>query len=205
MKRNSRVIRYDFQYLLILFFILTIPGPAWAHTAKGLVGGFISGFTHPLFGLDHVVAMVAVGLWGGQLGKPAIWVLPVAFPVVMALGGSLGIRGIELPAVEIAIAVSGIVLGGMIAFAVRPPLAVAAVLVGFFAVFHGYAHGVELPQAANAQSYGIGFVIATGLLHLCGIVIGLLIKWKPAGPYLVRAGGGIISAVGLFFLMPHLG
>lgn len=173
---------------------------AFAHSgAEGINGGFASGFTHPLFGWDHVVAMVAVGLWGAFLGRPAIWLLPVVFPVVMALGGALGVYGVEIPAVEIGIALSGIVLGLMVAFKVKPPIVVAAIIVGVFAVFHGHAHGTELPHSANAIAYSIGFVIATGLLHLAGILFGFVTQW-PHGEKVVRGAGGIIALVGAWFL-----
>lgn len=180
-------------------FLLASAAPVFAHSEGGLGGGFISGFTHPLLGWDHVVAMVAVGLWGAFLEKPAIWILPVVFPLVMALGGSLGVVGVPLPAVEAGIAASAIVLGAMIAFALKPPLPVAALIVGAFAVFHGHAHGTELPEAANAIAYCIGFVIATGLLHLGGIAFGLLVRW-PQGRIAVRAAGGVIALVGVAYL-----
>ena len=153
-----------------------------------------------MFGLDHVVAMVAVGLWGAFLGAPAIVVLPIVFPLVMAAGGVLGILGVPLPGVEIGIAASAIVLGLMVVFAVRPPLWTAAVLVGAFAIFHGHAHGAELPPGADALAYSAGFVVATGLLHLAGIALGLLTRW-PAGTVAVRAAGGLIAGVGAFFLV----
>jgi hydrogenase/urease accessory protein HupE len=125
------------QVALGLLCFLALPLTAGAHSADGVAGGFASGFTHPLTGLDHIVAMVAVGLWGAFLGRQAMWTLPVVFPVVMALGGALGVLGVPLPGVETGIAASGVILGAMVAFAARPPLWVAAVLVGFFAVFHG--------------------------------------------------------------------
>ena len=152
-----------------------------------------------MFGPDHVVAMVAVGLWGAFLGAPAIWLLPIVFPLVMAFGGVLGILGVPLPAVETGIASSAIVLGLMVALAARPPLWVAAVLVGAFAIFHGYAHGKELPDGANAVAFSAGFVIATGLLHLTGIAFGLLARW-PAGRLAVRGAGGVIALVGVAYL-----
>jgi len=186
----------------IALFLLAIgTSPVWAHAGAGdAAGGFIAGFLHPLLGWDHVVAMVAVGLWGAFLGLPAIWVLPVVFPLVMALGGVLGLLGVPLPGVEIGIAGSAIVLGAMVAFAARPPLAVAAVIVGAFAIFHGHAHGTELPEAANPLVFSLGFVIATGLLHVCGIGFGLLVRW-PAGRVAVRASGVFIAGVGLAFLV----
>ena len=175
-----------------------LSAPAFAHTGES-GGGFISGLAHPIFGPDHVVAMVAVGLWGAFLGVPAIWLLPVVFPLVMALGGVLGIVGVPMIAVETGIATSAIVLGLMVALAARPPLWAAAVLVGAFAIFHGYAHGNQLPDGANAVAFSAGFVIATGLLHLCGIAFGLLTRW-PAGRYAVRGAGGVIALVGVAYL-----
>ena len=175
---------------------------AHAHTEAGAVGGFISGFLHPVSGWDHVAAMVAVGIWGAFLGAPAMWLLPVIFPLVMAVGGALGVLGVPVAGVEIGIALSGVVLGAMIVFAVRPPLWIASVLVAVFAVFHGYAHGAELPQAANAVTYALGFVIATGLLHLGGIALGWLIRWD-WGRLAVRATGGLIAATGFVFLLGH--
>jgi urease accessory protein len=181
-------------------FLLVVPtcSPAFAHTGSGS-GGFVGGFLHPVFGPDHVVAMVAVGLWGAFLGPPAIWLLPIVFPLVMAGGGVLGIVGVPLPGVEIGIAISAIVLGLMVALAARPPLWVAAVLVGAFAIFHGHAHGGELPPGTDAVAFSVGFVVATGLLHLTGIAFGLLARW-PAGRLTVRAAGGAIALAGAAFL-----
>lgn len=173
--------------------------PALAHTGEGYGGGFIAGFTHPILGWDHVAAMVAVGLWGAFLGAPAIWILPVVFPLVMALGAAAGIAGLPLPAVETGIALSAVVLGLMIVLAARPPLWIAAVIVGAFAIFHGYAHGTELPSTVNAFAYAVGFVVSTGILHLIGIAFGLLVKW-PAGRMVVRGAGGLISLAGVAFL-----
>jgi urease accessory protein len=173
--------------------------PAFAHVGDGLTGGFLGGFEHPLFGPDHVVAMVAVGLWGAFLGPPAIWLLPVVFPLVMAFGGALGIVGVPVPGIEIGIALSAIVLGLMVALAARPPLWIAAVIVGAFAIFHGHAHGAELPPGTDAVAYSVGFVVATGMLHLCGIAFGLLTRW-PVGRMAVRATGGAIAVAGAVFL-----
>jgi urease accessory protein len=180
----------------ILLGIATLP--ALAHSGSP-AGGFLGGFAHPLFGPDHVVAMVAVGLWGAFLGVPAIWLLPIVFPLVMAAGGALGMLGVALPAVETGIAASAVVLGMMVALAAKPPLWVAAVLVGIFAIFHGHAHGTELPAGADAVAYSLGFVIATGLLHLAGIAFGTLAHW-PSGRFAVRAAGGAIALAGLAFL-----
>ncbi|MBK8175660.1 MAG: HupE/UreJ family protein [Rhodospirillales bacterium] len=184
--------------------VLLAAQPAFAHQQAGVAGGFVSGFSHPLFGPDHLVAMVAVGLWGAQLGRPGIWVLPITFPLVMAVGGLLGVTGVPLPAVEIVIALSAIVLGLVVALRVRAPFWIAAILAGIFAIFHGYAHGQELPAAANPVAYGVGFVLATGLLHLLGIAIGTLIAW-PMGERLVRACGLVIAIVGSYFLYATFG
>ncbi len=189
--------------LLLLALLVCAPAMAQAHSETGEINGFSSGFLHPLTGLDHIVAMVAVGLWGAYLGAPAMWLLPVIFPVVMAFGGALGILGVPLPGVEFCIALSGILLGLMVLCAAKPPLWVAGVLVGFFAIFHGHAHGSELPHAANALAYAIGFVVATGLLHLSGIALGLLTRW-PWGKLVVRGAGGVICAIGFGFLFHFL-
>jgi len=174
--------------------------PALAHSDAGMTGGLISGFLHPLTGADHVAAMVAVGIWGAFLGAPAIWLLPIVFPLVMTIGGALGVMGVPLPGVEIGIAGSAIILGLAVLLAARPPLWVAAVVVGVFAIFHGHAHGTELPEAADPIAYAVGFVVATGLLHLAGIAIGLLVRW-PAGVKAVRATGGAIAVAGVAFLL----
>jgi urease accessory protein len=175
-----------------------VTSPALAHSAS-VAGGFFGGIAHPLFGADHVAAMVAVGLWGAFLGTPAIVILPVVFPLVMAAGGVLAILGVPLPGVEFGIAVSAVLLGMMVALAARPPLWVAAAMVGVFAIFHGHAHGAELPPGADALAYSAGFVVATGGLHLAGIAFGVLARW-PGGRIAVRAAGGLIAIAGLMFL-----
>jgi urease accessory protein len=184
--------------------MLIVAGNAHAHAEVGVAGGLVSGFLHPVFGPDHLVAMVAVGLWGAQLGSPAIWLLPITFPVVMAMGALLGLAGLPLPGIEIGVSGSALVLGAMVALALRPPFWVAAILVGIFAVFHGYAHGAELPEAVNPLAYGVGFVVATGLLHLCGILLGLLVRW-PTGAWVVRFSGAGIASLGVYFLGLNLG
>jgi urease accessory protein len=178
--------------------ILLAATPAFAHTG-GSLGGFASGLAHPVTGLDHVVAMIAVGLWGGILGAPALWLLPIVFPLVMALGGAAGVAGLPLPGIEAGIALSGVVLGLMVLMAARPPLWLAAVLVGLFAVFHGHAHGAELPASADPAIYAVGFVVATGLLHLAGIALGRLDKWS-VGRVAVRCAGAAIAVAGGAFL-----
>ena len=183
----------------MVLFALLLDSPVWAHSGDGLTGGFLSGLTHPIFGWDHVVAMIAVGLWGAILGNPAIWLLPIVFPLVMAIGAALGILGIPIPFVETGIALSGVVLGILVAMFLRAPMAIAAILVGLFAIFHGVAHGTELPDAANPVAYGVGFVIATGLLHAAGILFGSLIG-SDLGKMIVRAVGVVIALVGASFL-----
>lgn len=188
------------KQLSILFVLfLGISSSAFAHSEAGASSGFISGLMHPIGGLDHVAAMVAVGLWGAFLGRPAIWLLPVVFPLVMAFGGVLGLMNFPIPAVETGIAASAIVLGLVVLFAIRAPLWIAAVLVAFFAIFHGYAHGQELPTSANPLAYSIGFVISTGVLHMAGIALGMLTK-LPKGDWIIRAAGGVIAAGGVGFL-----
>lgn len=190
---------FQIKYLWVILLSLVVPETVLAHTGEGIAGGLMSGFVHPLAGLDHVAAMVAVGILGAFLGRPAIWVLPVVFPLVMAFGGVLGLLGIPIPYIEVGIAASSLVLGSMILFELKPPLWITAVIVAAFAIFHGHAHGTELPKAANALAYSAGFVVSTGLLHLAGIGFGELIRW-PTGKIIARAAGGIIALVGIGFL-----
>jgi urease accessory protein len=187
------------RWIAVLVPILFWAQVAVAHPQIGEAKGFLTGFKHPISGLDHVLAMVAVGLWGAQLGSPAIWVLPVAFPMVMAFGGMLGLMGVPLPGVEYGIAASAILLGAAVLFEVRPPPAIAAALVGIFAIFHGHAHGTELPPGQSGQLYSIGFVIATGCLHAIGITIGAANRWT-WGQRLLRFAGAIVAVGGMFFM-----
>jgi urease accessory protein len=175
------------------------PASAYAHIQQGEAAGFLTGFLHPISGLDHVLAMVAVGLWGAQLGAPAIWVLPVAFPLVMAMGGMLGLIGVPIPGIEYGIAASAILLGAAVLFELRASLVVTALLVGVFAIFHGHAHGTELPPGQSALLYSMGFVIATGCLHALGIGMGTLHRWY-WGQALLRVAGGMVALGGVFFL-----
>jgi urease accessory protein len=179
--------------------LLLSPTRALAHAQGGETAGLFSGLAHPVSGLDHVLAMVAVGLWGAQLSSPALWLLPVTFPMVMAFGGTLGLMGLALPGIEIGIAVSAIVLGIMVGLEARAPLWVAAAVVGCFAIFHGHAHGAELPAGADALLYSIGFVVATGCLHAAGIGLGLMHRW-PAGKVTLRVAGVAVALAGVWFL-----
>lgn len=194
-KRNQ----YGCIWLLVLAGYLVFTPAAHAHVQQGQAVSFVTGLEHPWSGLDHVFAMVAVGLWGAQLGNPAIWILPITFPIVMALGAMMGLLGIPLPGIEIGIAVSAIILGAMVLGEVRPGLIVAAIIVGCFAVFHGHAHGTELPDGQSGMLYSLGFVIATGCLHGIGIVTGLIHRW-PLGKIALRGSGAFIAAMGIFFL-----
>jgi urease accessory protein len=175
------------------------PVVASAHVQSGEAGGFLTGLSHPVSGLDHVLAMIAVGLWGAQLGSPALWLLPVAFPMMMAVGGMMGLVGFPLPGVEVGIALSAIVLGIMVLGEVKPPIQLAITIVAFFAIFHGHAHGTELPEGQSGLLYSIGFVVATGCLHGVGIAIGLIHKW-PTGKVALRIAGAGVALAGVYFL-----
>jgi urease accessory protein len=192
--RNARNI-----LAITLALALVTTTEAIAHTGAGVAGGLLSGFGHPLSGWDHIVAMIAVGLWGAQLGSPGIFLLPIAFPLMMAVGGFMGLMGMPLPSVEVGIAASAIVLGLAVAFEARPALWVSMALVAIFAVFHGYAHGAELEEGANPLAYSLGFVAATGLLHALGILIGELHRWK-IGERTVQALGAAVAIAGVRFL-----
>ena len=185
--------------LLVAFALAALPHSAFAHVEQVQAAGFLTGFKHPWSGLDHVLAMIAVGLWGAQLGNPALWLLPVTFPMMMSLGAVMGLLGMGLPGVEVGIAISALLLGGMVMGEVRPKLVVAVFLVGFFAVFHGHAHGTELPPGQSGLLYSMGFVIATGCLHGMGIGMGLVHRW-PAGRLALRGAGALIAGMGLLFL-----
>ena len=179
------------------------PAIAWAHVGSSEVGGFLTGIQHPISGLDHVLAMTAVGLWGAQLGAPALWMLPVAFPMMMACGGMLGLMGLPLPGVEVGIVVSAVVLGVMVLAEARPPILAALAIVAFFAVFHGHAHGTELPEGQSGLLYSMGFVAATGCLHAVGITIGLVHRWE-AGRMALRGAGSVVLMGGIYFLWKAL-
>lgn len=185
--------------------VVTVLWPlyAWAHVGSGEAGGFVTGLQHPISGLDHVIAMLAVGLWGAQLGNPALWLLPVVFPMMMAGGACMGLMGFPLPGVEVGIAVSAVVLGLMVLAEARLKIQLAMVIVAFFAIFHGHAHGTELPAGQSGLLYSIGFVAATGCLHAVGIAIGLIHRWQ-IGRQALRGAGSIVCAGGIYFLVRAL-
>jgi len=166
--------------------------PVLAHAHPGHNGaGFAHGAIHPLSGLDHLLAMFAAGLWAAQLGGRALWAIPAAFLSVMTLGGALGMAHVEIPFIEQGILLSVLVLGVLIAAAVRLPLAVSMAIVGLFALCHGIAHGAEMPENAAGFAYGAGFVLTTALLHTCGVAAGLMTKGAASRPWMRFAGAAI--------------
>jgi urease accessory protein len=179
---------------------LLFANAASAHTGTGLPGGFLQGFRHPFTGFDHLLAMVSVGLWGARLGRPLLYALPVVFPVVMVVGAALAMFGLPLPSPELGIASSVVVLGACVALSIRAPVWLASLIVAAFALFHGDAHGRELPSAADPIGYSLGFVFATGLLHVAGIAIGALGD-RRFGAIAVRGLGTAIAVVGGWFLV----
>ena len=197
--RPTRDAMRMFAWLWAMALVLLWTPGAHAHVERGQATGFVTGFGHPWSGFDHVLAMIAVGIWGAQLGAPALWLLPVVFPMVMAQGAFLGLIGLPLPGVEVSIALSALLLGAMVCGEVRPKLVVAALLVGAFAVFHGHAHGTELPAGQSGLLYSMGFVSATGCLHGLGIALGLIHRW-PAGKLALRGAGALIAIMGVLFL-----
>lgn len=196
--RRSLVLTPSLTGLAVL--LLLLPHAASAHIIAGAQGGFGSGFEHPLTGLDHFLAMFAVGMWGAQMGGRPVWTLPVTFPLIMVVGGVIGMLGFTLPGVEIGIALSILTLGLAIALAWHPAEGVALAIIAFFALCHGYAHGAELPLSADPADYAIGFVLATGMIHLIGIAVGLTLN-KPLGGRLNRVLGGVIAIGGIYFLV----
>lgn len=191
--------RFWLALTLAIPLILVPAVGALAHIIQGAASGFGQGFEHPLTGPDHFLAMFAVGIWGAQMGGRAVWALPVTFPLIMTAGGLAGMLGLPLPHVELGIALSIVALGAAIAFAWRPVEVIALILIGIFAICHGYAHGVELPSAADPADYAVGFVTATGLIHVLGVGVGLGLD-KPFGGRLSRTLGAVIAAGGVYFL-----
>ena len=187
------------RFIALLISLSIIPGIAQAHTGAGPASGFAHGFMHPIGGLDHLLAMVAVGLLAATMGGRALYLVPVSFVVMMAMGGIAGVTGVAFSGVEFMIGLSVVVIGLAAAFASRLPMALAMAVAGGFALFHGYAHGAEMPLGASALGYGLGFVVATSLLHLAGIAAGLGAKHLSAAPgdLAGRVGGSAIAAMGL--------
>lgn len=177
-----------------------LPQAAEAHTYGAAGAGFLDGLGHPLGGLDHLLAMVAVGLWAAQAGGRAIWFVPAAFVAMMVVGGGLGAAGIGLPMVEAVVVTSVVALGVLIASASRLPAAASMAVAGLFALFHGHAHGVEMPAAASVALYSLGFVLTTAALHAAGVGLGLA-GWRGMPAALSRIAGGAIAAVGGLMLL----
>jgi len=179
------------------------PSLALAHPGHGEAFGFAAGVGHPVGGLDHVLAMVMVGVFAAQLGGRALWAVPATFVAVMALGGGLGMAGVALPFVETGIALSIVVLGVAVALGVKAPVAAAMALVGVFATFHGYAHGAEAPETASGLAYAAGFLLATAALHAAGVGFGLLTATFSAanGGLVARAAGGLAALAGVVILL----
>ena len=175
------------------------PQLAEAHVAHGGHNGLLVGLMHPLSGWDHVLAMVAVGIWAAQLGTPAVRALPFAFPLLMAVGGFIGLRGIPLPGIESGIALSAVVLGAAVLLRYRAPLKLAVPIVAFFGLLHGHAHGAELPPGQDAFVFSLGFIVGTGLLHATGIAFGLGCRRRWHGLALRGAGAGVLAG-GMTFL-----
>ena len=188
--------------ILLLALIALLPTAALAHTGHGDVSGLSHGLLHPLGGLDHVLAMVVVGLFAAHLGGRALWLVPAAFVSMMAVGGALGLAGIAVPFVETGIGLSVVVLGAAVAFGLSLPVSAAMVLVGFFAIFHGHAHGAEMPETSSGLAYGAGFILSTALLHGAGIGIGLMLgRLKgPAGQRIQQIAGGTAALAGVGIL-----
>lgn len=176
-----------------------MPTLAFAHTGIGDAHGFTHGFMHPVSGLDHVLAMVTVGILAAQMGGRTLWLVPSTFVAVMAIGGALGFAGIDVPFVELGIALSVVGLGAAVALGVTPPLGIIVGLVALFAIFHGHAHGAEMPETASGLAYGGGFMLGTALLHVAGIGIGMGIERLAAarGPLFVRGAGAAVAVAGL--------
>jgi urease accessory protein len=192
------------RFLQLAFLVAFLaPTAALAHTGVGDTSGFMHGFMHPLGGLDHQLAMILVGIFAYQLGGRAMWLVPLTFIAVMAFGGFLGIAGIPVPFIELGIAASVIVLGAIVAFGVKVPVAVAMGIVGLFAIFHGHAHGSEMPMDASGLDYGLGFMLATAALHAAGIGIGFLIgtTTRRLGNNVYRVAGGLASVAGVGILL----
>lgn len=188
-------------FISVLAFAVALT-PALAHTGVGDTSGFSHGLMHPVGGLDHVLAMVSVGIFAAHCGGRAVWLVPLTFVTAMAAAGAFGMAGVMLPYAEVGIGLSVVALGAIIALRLDPPLVLATALVGFFAIFHGYAHGAEMPESSSGLAYGCGFLVATAMLHAAGIALGLGVAhlgqrraWRVA-----QLGGGLITVAGIGIL-----
>jgi urease accessory protein len=187
---------------LLAFTLAVTPSLAFAHVGVGDTYGVAHGFMHPLSGIDHVLAMVAIGMFAAHLGGRALWLVPLSFVTMMAFGGGLGMAGFALPYAEIGIGLSVVVLGIIVATRADPPVAIAMALAGFFAIFHGRAHGAEMPETASGLAFGLGFIFATALLHALGIALGILIAraGHASSRRIAQVGGSAIALAGVALL-----
>ncbi len=177
--------------------VMAFSGMAQAHPGHG--GGYLAGIAHPFMGLDHLLAMLAVGVWAAQLGGRAKWLVPTSFIVCMAVAASVGLSGIALPMIESSIATSVLLLGLLIAFSIKLPVVLSAGIVGLFAAFHGYAHGAEMPPLSTPWLYGIGFLLSTAGLHGLGLLLGQrlhkdMVWLRAIGVLIVASGAWMVAA-----------
>ncbi|WP_420644089.1 HupE/UreJ family protein [Candidatus Leptofilum sp.] len=186
----------------LCLWLMAMPTAVFAHDEGTVLrfGSFLAGFTHPVLGLDHLLAMLSVGIVSSQIGGRAIWVVPATFVGVMAIGGLLGLLDLGLTAVETGIAISVLLLGLAIAAGQRIPLVVALIAVALFATFHGYAHGAEMPDIAKPVRYALGFLLGTAVIHVAGVLLGDIPQHYKIGPTVLRLAGGGIAIVGILFL-----
>ena len=188
-----------FMRALLALLLIAVPTAAFAHTGHGDTSGFLHGFMHPVGGLDHILAMVAVGVFAFVLGGRALWLVPLSFVGMMAVGFMLGVAQIDVPFVELGIALSSVVIGGLAALGRPMPVVLASAVVGVFAIFHGHAHGTEMPVDASGLEYAAGFVAATALLHVAGILAALGVA-RLVGKYgksVAQAAGGVFALGGI--------
>lgn len=186
-------------YFVVFLISLLIPSMAYAHS--GVVGGFHAGVTHPVLGLDHFLAMVSVGIISAQLGGRKIWTVPSLFVTVMAIGGALGMLDIGLGNVEVGIALSVVVLGFTIVFNTALPIFLIYGFVSLFAIFHGYAHGLEIPELATSWSYIVGFMVGTAAIHILGVLIGYFAKKRKQGEQMLRYTGAVMAGIGVHIIL----
>ena len=179
---------------------ILMPELVQAHVAQSEHGSILAGLGHPFSGIDHILVMIAIGIWASQLGRRAVFSLPVAFPLIMVLGAFFGVIGVPLPAVEAGIALSAIFLGAAVLLKFRADLRIAVPLVAIFGLFHGHAHGSELPLQQNGLLFAAGFIAGTALLHAAGIAFGLLRGWRWGRVALHGAGAGVLAG-GIAFLL----
>ncbi|MFN2365471.1 MAG: HupE/UreJ family protein [Desulfurivibrionaceae bacterium] len=187
------------KILFGLFLLCLFPVPAQAHILSG-EGGFLSGLTHPVLGFDHFLAMLSVGILSAQMGGRAIWTVPLTFVSIMAIGAFIGIQGIALPGVEYGIALSVLLLGFALAMEKKLLPLWAMICVGIFAVFHGHAHGTEMPGIVSPAVYAMGFLLGTASIHLAGVVVGVVSGRNPKGADILRYVGAGISGVGVHII-----